>query len=191
MNYVDQTEDIRAAISFMIGEPGVDPRRIGLWGTSYGGGLVTWVAANDPRVKCFVAQVPGMSSMPPGLVEYAQTTAVKQARGETEPVPVETGKLTGALAIYKEMRWNPTKNLGFNAAEAATKIRVPAMFVVAEKEELTSNATVERIHEDLAKRGMFSTLHVLKGLTHYGVYTDGFAEATRVEIEWLDAQLKK
>src|SRR5579862_8878031 len=36
MNYADQTEDIRAAISFMANEPIVDAGRIGLFGTSYG-----------------------------------------------------------------------------------------------------------------------------------------------------------
>jgi acetyl esterase/lipase len=49
MNYADQTEDIRAAISYGAGEPGVDPEKIGIMGSSYGGGLVTWVAGNDPR----------------------------------------------------------------------------------------------------------------------------------------------
>lgn len=191
MNYTDQTEDIRAAISFMSGEPGVDPQRIGLWGTSYGGGLVTWVAAGDPRVKCVVAQVPGMGGVPPRLLEYAYSTATKQARGATESVPVETGKLTGALARYKQMRWNPTKNLGFSAMEAAGKIKVPMLFVVAEKEELTNNTVVKRVHEELVKRGVSSTWHVLKGVTHYGVYNEGFAEATRVELQWFDAHLKK
>ena len=35
----------------------MDPTRIGLWGSSYGGGLVTWMAAHDERVKCVVSQV--------------------------------------------------------------------------------------------------------------------------------------
>jgi len=76
------------------------------------------------------------------MTKYAYDLAIKQARGETEPVPVETGKLTGALAVYKEMRWNPVKTLGFSAAEASAKITVPALFVVAEKEELANNDTV-------------------------------------------------
>jgi cephalosporin-C deacetylase-like acetyl esterase len=62
MNYTDQTEDIRAAISFVAGEPSVDKNRIGLWGNSYGGGLVTTMGALDPRVKCVAAQVPGMGA---------------------------------------------------------------------------------------------------------------------------------
>ena len=31
----DQTEDIINCIDFLAGEPGVDPDRIGLWGTSF------------------------------------------------------------------------------------------------------------------------------------------------------------
>ncbi len=191
MNYTDQTADIRAAISYIVGEPGVDRDRIGLWGTSYGGGLVTWVAGNDPRVKCVVAQVPGMGPGNPAATKAAYELATKQARGETEPVPVETGKLTGALARYKEMRRNPAKNFGFNAIEAAAKISVPALFVVAEKDELANNEIVERVQKDLVKRGVPSTFHVIKGIGHYGVYAEAFDEATRVEVEWYDAHLKK
>ena len=191
MNYTDQTEDVRAAISYLVGEPGVDGKRIGLWGTSYGGGLVTWVAGNDPRIKCFVAQVPGMGGGGPAMTKAGYDLATKQARGETEPAPVETGKLTGALARYKEMRWNPARSVGFSAVEAAAKIKVPALFVVAEKEELANNTIVERVHKDLVKRGVSSTYHVLKGMTHYGVYNKGFKEATRVEVEWYDVHLKK
>lgn len=91
MSYAEQTEDIRAAISFIVGEPGVDAARIGLWGTSYGGGLVTWVAGNDLRVKCLAAQVPGMGAgNNAAAAKYAYDLATKQARGETEPVPTKS-----------------------------------------------------------------------------------------------------
>jgi dienelactone hydrolase len=41
MNDTDQTEDIRAAISFLAVAPTVDAQRIGLMGSSHGGSLVT------------------------------------------------------------------------------------------------------------------------------------------------------
>jgi dipeptidyl aminopeptidase/acylaminoacyl peptidase len=192
MSYAEQTEDIRAAISYIVGEPGVDPERIGLWGTSYGGGLVIWTTGNDPRVKCVAAQVPGMGpGSNPAAAKYAYDLATKQARGETEPVPIETGKLTGALARYTTMRRNPVKSLGFNTVEAAAKITVPSLFVVAENDELTGNDVVERVQKGLADRGVPSAYHVIKGITHYGVYAEAFEEATRVEIEWFDKYLKK
>lgn len=33
--------------------------------------------------------------------------------------------------------------------------------------------------------------HVLKGITHYGIYREGFEEATRLELEWFIQHLKK
>ena len=38
----------------------IDSARIGIWGTSFGGGVVTHVAAHDIRVKACVAQAPIM-----------------------------------------------------------------------------------------------------------------------------------
>ncbi|MCB1224673.1 MAG: alpha/beta fold hydrolase [Verrucomicrobiales bacterium] len=191
MNYAYQTEDIRAAISFIAGEPNVDANRIGLWGSSYGGGLVTWVAGNDPRVKCVAAQVPGMGgARPPAAMKYAYDLATKQARGETEPVPIETGKMGGKMAAYDQMRVNPVKNIGYSALDAASQIAVPALFVVAENEELSSNAIVESAHKNLSERNVPTKLHVIPGITHYGIYREGFNEATRVEIEWFDQHLK-
>jgi dienelactone hydrolase len=140
MDFADQTQDIRAAISFLRGEPSVDPERIGIMGSSYGGGLVTWVAANDPRVKCVVAQVPGMGGGRGLAAEQKMyELATKQARGETEPVPFETGKPTGAMARYAHMRYNTSKSIGFSAFEAAAKIKAPMLLVLAEKEELMDN----------------------------------------------------
>ena len=191
MNMTDQTEDIRAAVSFIAGEPGVDKGRIGLWGSSYGGGLVTWVAGNDPRVKCTAAQVPGGFNKPaPAREAYAYDLATKQARGETEPVPFETGKLGGKMATYANMRVNPVKGIGFSVLAAAANIQTPVLFVVAENEELSNNAGVEQGHQDLVKRGVPSKYHVIKGITHYGVYGEGFDEATRLEIEWFNQHLK-
>jgi len=57
-----QVEDVRNAITWVSGQPEVDPQRIGLWGTSYGGGIVVYTATFDRRVKAVVAQVPATTS---------------------------------------------------------------------------------------------------------------------------------
>jgi len=54
---VERVEDISACISWLELEPGVDRTRIGLWGTSFGGGNIVWLAAHDNRVKCVCTQV--------------------------------------------------------------------------------------------------------------------------------------
>jgi acetyl esterase/lipase len=188
MDLADQTLDIRCALSFLSGEASVDASRIGLFGTSYGGGLVTWVAANDARVKCVVAQVPGMGGgRPPAAIKYAQKLAIKQARGETEPVPMETGKLGGKMAAYAQMRANPAKGIGFNAIEAAPKITAPLLITVAEKEDLMSNdENGKKVFDLVQKAGTTCEYHELPGISHYGVYQGkGFDEATRLAVDWF------
>jgi pimeloyl-ACP methyl ester carboxylesterase len=63
--------DYAAAIKFARMLDGVDPDRIALWGSSYGGGHVLAVAADDPRIAAVVAQVAAVD----GLV--ALTSAIK------------------------------------------------------------------------------------------------------------------
>ena len=189
MDFADQTQDIRAAISFLVGEPGVDPERIGILGTSYGGGLVTWGAAHDPRVKCVVAQVPGMGGgRGPNAEKRQYELLTKQARGETEPVPFETGK----MAQHGQIRYNPAKGIGYSPIEAAAGIKVPMLLVLAEKEELMDNqqngVKVYKIIK--AKQEVPVALHTIKDITHYGVYKEGFEEATKLELEWFGKHLK-
>lgn len=191
MDLADQTLDIRNAISFLVGEPCVDAGRIGLFGTSYGGGLVAWVAGNDPRVKCVVSQVPGMGGgRGPTALKYAYELATKQARGETEPVPMETGKLGGKMATYAQMRANPAKGLGYNPVEASAKITAPTMIIVAEKEDLMSNEeNGKRAFEALQKNKVPGEYHVLEGIGHYGVYKEKFDEATKLAADWFHRHL--
>ena len=54
---LEQIDDIRNAISFFEPQPQVDPERIGLWGTSFGGANAPYAAAVDSRVKAVVGQV--------------------------------------------------------------------------------------------------------------------------------------
>ena len=193
MNLADQTFDIRCAIAFLAGEPGVDASRIGLLGSSYGGGLVTWMAANDSRVKCAAAQVPGMGG---GRTEAANTQAfellTRQARGETEPIPFETGKLGGKLARYDQMRVNPSKNIGFNIITAAENIRVPLLIIDAEKEELMDiRENGQKVADILKKHGTTVEYQVLPGMTHYGVYREGLEQATKLEVDFFNRYLKE
>ena len=192
MNFADQTSDIRCAMAFLAGEPGIDAERIGILGSSYGGGLATWTAGNDPRVKCGAAQVPGMGGL---RSEAAQKNAfgllTKQARGESEPIPFETGKLGGKLAVYANMRVNPAKNIGFNTIEAAEKIRVPMIIIDAENEELMDRReNGGKVAGILQTNGVPVQYFIIPGITHYGVYREGFEQATKLELEWFGKHLK-
>lgn len=55
---LNEAEDYRNAITYLSARPEVDADRIGIWGTSFSGGLVMYVGAVDRRVKAVVSQVP-------------------------------------------------------------------------------------------------------------------------------------
>jgi hypothetical protein len=96
----EQHDDIRAALTWLCAEPGVDPDRIGLWGTSYSGGHALFVGALDPRVKAIVAQAPaidiarsliaiaGRAGFDAYLGLLAQDHAGRNAGGEGGRIPV-------------------------------------------------------------------------------------------------------
>lgn len=55
-----QCDDLRNSLTWLAAQPQVDPKRIGLWGTSFAGGHVLRIAAFDRRVAAIVAQVPAI-----------------------------------------------------------------------------------------------------------------------------------
>jgi fermentation-respiration switch protein FrsA (DUF1100 family) len=56
----EQRLDYKNAITWVSAQPEVDSQRIGVWGTSFSGGHVMVVAAEDRRVKAVVAHVPAV-----------------------------------------------------------------------------------------------------------------------------------
>ncbi len=75
-----QLEDWSAAIAYAKTIEGADPGRIGLFGTSFGGGHVIITAANHPEVAAVVSQCPftsGRASAPTlGIRGLAKVTAL-------------------------------------------------------------------------------------------------------------------
>lgn len=187
---IEQATDILNVIHWAFAEPKVDRERIGLWGTSFSGGLVVHVAARDSRVKALVSQVGYMGGVAagPNGAQQAQRLyeqGAKRARGDIGYPPPgvrEVGNLYGAPI------WE--KFLLFNAADDAARApHCAMMFIVAEKEELFSN----RDHAELAHAKHTGTKKYVSipGIAHYGIYGSARPEATRLAIEWFDLQLKR
>ncbi len=64
---VAQIRDYRHAISYAQTRPEVDPKRVGIWGSSYSGGHVLVVGAIDRRVGCVVSMAPTISGHQSGM----------------------------------------------------------------------------------------------------------------------------
>jgi uncharacterized protein len=59
---LEQQADYRNAITWLSDHSRVDPDRIGIWGTSFSGGVVVSAAIFDKRIKAVVAQVPSVAN---------------------------------------------------------------------------------------------------------------------------------
>jgi len=187
----DELWDIRHALDWLCGEPGVDAGRIGLWGSSFGGGLVVWTAAHDERVACAVSQVAwqdarGLES-PAGRAEM-RLDATRRARGQLPPIPQaspEGQALNGVGHRAKFYYWAPV--------EEAERIRVPVLFIDAENEELFDrHANSEQVHKRMQSAGKApSRYHVVPGISHYEIYRDAAPGAIAEAMRWYDEYLKR
>jgi len=189
---VDQQQDIDAAISYVYGEPMVDKDRIGIWGTSFGGGHVIYRAAHDSRIACVVAQVGSMPDdwterYPAGLKKVYEGKSAR-ARGDIDPVP-QGG---GSPGVLQGTPYHARIAL-FNPGQYADRVRVPTLLIDAEKEhyfKIYENSG--RVHEILKKNGVPTEYHVLEGKKHYDVYSGQcLDDVMKLEIPWFDKYLKK
>ena len=179
----DQTEDIIHCIDFLAGEPGVDPDRIGLWGTSFGGGHVVYVAANDPRVKCIVSQVPSMDGAWVNLYFQPAKLAVQRARGEIDPVPQgvnKIGRLNGTPFLSRIAKYHPV--------EFAGQLKIPILIIVAAQEELMDNKMHgERVYNRV--QGNLPAKYEIFSGTHFEIYRSGRMQSIKMALEWFDKHL--
>lgn len=180
-----QVEDFRNAISYLQGEPGVDPERIGVWGLSFAGGNAIVVAALDARVKAVSIQIPsiGGKDAPSGALPLRGRMledAIKRARtgqgAEMETgcstrrnVDVETSQV---VAEYRPFRY--LKDVGSR----------PVQFIVAQKEQLFDNQQ----HAYAAQEVLTGPKRVVEvpGITHFERYIDeAFEVSSNAAAEWF------
>ena len=134
-----QIQDIRNAISFLQGEPGVDRNRIGVWGVDASGGHVVGVSAVDIRVKAAVVQtpiIPGRDlprrAATPSKVSQAEMISLAR----NGPAP---GTITAAAAMNEREAW-----LAFSEYRPFWSVdQIPpstaVLFITAEKDTVVDN----------------------------------------------------
>jgi dienelactone hydrolase len=133
----EQLLDIRNALYFLQGEPGVDRARVGVWGAGMAGGHVIVIAATDARVKAVVAQTPIIEGKDAPRKAYAPTGELLLA----EQRRARVGYLPGAGASGDvETRLALAEYHPFWYVEQIPQ-RTAALFVVAEKGARTNNAS--------------------------------------------------
>jgi hypothetical protein len=136
-------EDLFNVVQWLQAEPQSDTGRIGIWGTSFGGGVAAYIAGYDHRIKAIHVQVAPLELRAldrPGLSD-----GTKRARGELEyPKPglVVVSGLLGAPIAEHFIGYSPAQIL-----LAATGCAV--QIVLAGKEELFDTRPVIEVFEKL------------------------------------------
>jgi dienelactone hydrolase len=185
---IDQTTDLANAVNWVYGEPRCDRERIGLWGSSYSGGHVVYVAARDPRIKATVSQVPALDSRPMALENGAREKTFSEASARThgelgypEPGAKVIGNLRGAPLLEKMMQYAPVEDVA-RAGQCAT------LFVLAENEELFDNRDHGLKAHDRATGP--KKLVIVPNIKHYGIYFEARKKAQELAIDWYNEHLK-
>ncbi|MEA2626674.1 MAG: hypothetical protein QOD06_2719 [Candidatus Binatota bacterium] len=209
---LEQIDDIRNAITFLAEQPEVDAARIGVWGTSYGGGHAPYVAAIDPRVKAAVGQV-GFGDGEKFLMEVRppeRQAELRRTIAEDRRQRVLTGKGTTANAIDMLGGAQTREFLG-PAFETMPELRCQISWETAEKTlEYKPVQVVHRIaprallligaeHDDLCKISQYAELCDRAGepkklvrlpITHYEVYAGKWLEeSARLATDWFRRHL--
>ena len=184
---IDQTTDIMNAIHWVQGEDLCDKDRIGIWGSSFSGGHVVYVAARDPRVKAFVSQVGAMDARwtigTQQLREHVFQQGTARARGKIGyPKPfADFNNMRGQPVWERLMRYAPIEDIA--RCEKCAKL-----FIIAEHEELFDNKDHAIAAHDRATG--VKKLMTVKGIKHYGIYREKRKEAQQLAIDWFNQHLK-
>ncbi len=206
--------DAQAALTTLAAQPMVDEERLGLYGTSYGGATVVWVAAVDPRVKCVVSVV-GVGNgrrwmrsvrRPDEYHDLLERSAADRARraqtGESEFL--ERGDILLADRQSAELaaaarRDNPgavnqiplefvDDTLGFNPEWVVDKIAPrPVLFITTSDDRLVPPEESEAMYR---RAGEPKKLVVLPGWGHYEVYVgECFRQVMEPTLAWYRQHL--
>lgn len=140
----DQVQDIRNALTFMETLEQVDPERLGLWGTSYGGANVMYTAGIDDRARAIVSQVAFCGSRPGSGAGDERATMMREVIKNERRQRVLTGQSTMVEPL--QILSDPDSTAFFTAAME----RVPALRTKISMETL--EATMEYQPGDMVPR---------------------------------------
>ncbi|WMJ68826.1 alpha/beta fold hydrolase [Stenotrophomonas sp. 24(2023)] len=208
-----QIEDILTVIGWTRSLPQVDPARIGLWGTSLGGGHVFGAAARDGDIRGIVSQL-GFADGE-AVVTGQMSDTEKEGFIATLDKMAEKQKVTGkemfvgvtrvlndpeSKAFFEENRvkhpamdikipfLTVRETLNYAPALAAAQVTCPTLVVVAGQDTVNPPAQGRALFDAVA--APVKQLHEEPGARHYDIYTgDHFGKVVALQTGWFQAHL--
>ncbi|MEP5567194.1 MAG: alpha/beta fold hydrolase [Halioglobus sp.] len=189
VNPFSMSADVRAALHYLGGEPGVMPNNLGVWGTSMGGALALVSATTDDRIKAYVSQMGpvnysyNLKQLPVELMRSAETRA---ARGDIPPYPGPESKGDPRLRGYPD--WVALKQ--FDPLASLDRLDAPALIIDAKDETLFDPAKNGGQMYKAIKHRLPSRYVTYPG-GHYEMYQGENLSASRSEaLAWFLKYLK-
>ena len=212
-----QVDDIRNGLTYLETRADVDSTRLGLYGTSFGGALVSYAAAMDHRVGCTVATVPvshgeqWLRSLRRNwefeefLDEIAEDRRQRVLTGKSRLVPKyhvmvpdprtteyyeEVVRRDPSLAHADLTLESPELIMRFRPVEVAHLIAPrPLLVIAAERDVLVHPSQATSLYEHAREP---KSLVVLSDINHFTVYQDGTREQVMgLAANWYGQHLKQ
>ena len=172
----DQFHDISNCLDYLESESGVDTRRIGIWGSSFGCGHAIYVTASDERIACMVAQVGGQS-LASSLSDVGSIRAAEKARGVY-------GSLPPAVDVHDSLIGKPDYAKMARYIPNVDNINVPSLLIDQEDEELFDRTTQLPVLYEMLKDRVPVSYHTFPG-KHYDIYEKNYQEGSKLARDWF------
>lgn len=198
-----QLQGYRDAIDWLGRDPQVDADRIGIWGSSFSGGEVIILAAEELPIRCAVAQVPVMGGAPTSPATAEAIGSALAAGRLDATIPVASATADGVGLMYRDdaYAWftrvsaerapswrNEVKVQAFAEPflplESLDGARVPLLLLVADNETLLPTGAGIAVAETVP---MIELVRIPGG--HFDAYEAGFDVTSSQAVEWFSEHL--
>lgn len=208
-----QAEDILTVTEWARMQPGIHRKRIGLWGTSLGGGHVFVAASQDPGIKCVVSQLGFADGA--AVVTGHLDEAEKMTLAATLDGMHERKKRTGRevfVSIPRVMSDPESKEfferhrgrfpemdvkipfltvreiMNYLPAIYAEQVKCPTLVVVADRDAVNPPEQGTALFD--AVSAPVKMLYRVSGARHYDIYEgDNFERVSRIQTDWFNTHL--
>mmetsp|Transcript_6304 Transcript_6304/g.9274 ORF Transcript_6304/g.9274 Transcript_6304/m.9274 type:complete len:483 (+) Transcript_6304:27-1475(+) len=143
--------DSEAALNFAINHPNVDPSQIFIYGQSLGGAAAFHIAEYAQKNDIHLA----------GLI--VENTFLSIPRMVDVIFPFLSSPFLKELLLRN--KWD--------SETIATKVKVPILYIVGEKDEIVPTSHGKELYERSLKSSIYTMLHLVKGGTHNETWMQG------------------